>query len=60
MEIIKPQVIFLGKKNLMSSVFALKNLGVTCKYFLTFCGKLCIISPSLTKFLRNGYRYGTN
>ena len=35
MEIIKPQVIFLGKKNLMLSVFTSKNLEVICKYFLT-------------------------
>ena len=35
MEIIKPQVIFLGKKNLMLNVFTLKNLEEICKYFLT-------------------------
>ena len=35
MEIIKPQVIFLGKKNLMLSVFTSKNLEEICKYFLT-------------------------
>tara|TARA_B100001113_G_scaffold352534_1_gene354213 strand:- start:1245 stop:1382 length:138 start_codon:yes stop_codon:yes gene_type:complete len=35
MEIIKPQVIFLGKKNLMLNVFTLKKIEVICKYFLT-------------------------
>jgi len=35
MEIIKPRGIFLGKKNLMLSVFTLKNLEAICKYFLT-------------------------
>ena len=31
----RPQVIFLGRKNLMLSVFTLKNLEEICKYFLT-------------------------
>ena len=52
MEIIKPRGIFLGKKNLMLSVFTLKNLEVICKYFLTSCANLCIIYPSLTIFWR--------
>ena len=31
----EPQVIFLGKKNLMLNVFTSKNLEEICKYFLT-------------------------